>query len=190
MRFYVRLAAALVVAASCLAAHADTISTFTLNNFVFESGATATGIVVIDTTAGQVITLDATYQSSSDIENFIGIAFGENDGPSEYGFVSRDFHELQYFYFELPVPSLVGYGGSDLCSLDLVCNFYQSGIAQRVIGNNDPLQSGALHLLSTYTTPPAPSSLTPEPSSLLLMGSGLIGLAGAFRKKLLIRFGN
>ena len=190
MRFYVRLAAALVVAAFCLAAHADTISTFTLSNFVFESGATATGIVVVDTTSGNVIAIDANYQSGTEIDQYLGLYFGEHDGPSQYGFVSRDVPQLDDFYFELPVPSLVGYSGSDLCSLDLACNFYQSGIARRAIGNNDPLQSGALKLFSTYTTPPTPSSLTPEPSALLLMGSGLIGVAGAFRKKLLVRFGN
>jgi hypothetical protein len=37
---------------------------------------------------------------------------------------------------------------------------------------------------------PTPTNLAPEPSSLLLMGSGLIGVAGAVRKKLLVRFGN
>ena len=192
MRFYVRLFAALFVAASCLAAHADTIATFDLSNVVFQSGATGSGTVRIDTSTGWVTSADLQYQSSSIIDTYFGPQYQGPDGDIGYDVTDRDAPALDYFTLEIANTSLINYAGGALCTLGTdICDgpYLYSGIGRRAIGTPDPMISGSLVLVSTEDIP-TPTNLAPEPSSLLLMGSGLIGVAGAVRKKLLVCFGN
>ena len=49
-------------------------------------------------------------------------------------------------------------------------------------GPND-LYVGSLSLASTTTTSTAPTSVTPEPSSILLLGTGLLGIAGVLKQR-------
>ena len=55
-------------------------------------------------------------------------------------------------------------------------------VMQITPGNTDNFEEGA-RLTGTV----GPSSATPEPSSLLLLGSGALGLAGKLRRKLFSR---
>ena len=179
MRTWIYPLIAVALATSGLAAHADTISTFSLSDVTFISGATATGTVAIDTTTGLATNVDMTYNLSGATENFAGVSF-QTVGFNHYTVDSMGSGG-DVFSFALPETLLVGYAGSSLCSLDIQCGF-NSGSALLLPGGtpSDTVLSGFLDYDSSVTT-----GMTPEPTSIVLLGSGLIAVAGVFRRRLL-----
>ena len=164
------LATATVLAASTLAAHADTIETFTLNDVTFQNGGTATGTVTIDITDGSFTNIDAIYKAGSTTDLFMGVA--------DQGVVSNVYVAASratsgdLLNFNLPQTSLVGYAGGNVCTLDHLCNGNDSSALIEVNGTDIFFQTGSL-------TP------TPEPSTLALFGTGILGIAGKVRHKFL-----
>ena len=184
------LIAVVAMTLSALAAHADAISIFTLTNATFQSGATGAGTVTMDTTNGSVIGVDVTYFGATTL-GFPILGSQASEPPNNlYNFIATNAAGDE---FELAIAvttgSLVGYAGGDLCSLDTSAecpdpaepgaSFVSVVIPANFIGV-DVLQSGSLALTSTETT-------TPEPSSIALLGTGLIAAVGVFRRKLLHR---
>jgi hypothetical protein len=171
------LVATALITASSLAARADTISTFSLTNFTFTTGGSATGTVTIDTTTGISPGADITFVLGSLDEHFTEV-FAQ-------GFIGVT-HELDYqdeagdlFIIPLPESSLVGYAGSIVCSIDALSSRANCNRAVGdIYGPNGEydFQSGALTFDSSTTTP--------EPTSLVLLGTGLLGAVGAIRRKL------
>jgi len=182
-----RFAAIAVIAFSSLAAKADTISTFSLSNFTFNTGGTATGTVAIDTTTGVATGVDVTFTLGSTVDHFTGVD-------------SQAFNVIAYIVssldvagddlvLALPVTSLVGYAGGVVCAIDNPCNPGGGGYGNiQGPGGVPPFyvfESGALTFESSETTG-GPTGVTPEPSTIALLATGLIGTCGAIRRRIRI----
>jgi PEP-CTERM motif len=158
---------AAILAASSLIAQADTLSTFDLNATTV-SGGSASGTVTLDATIGLFTSADITVLTQGGQFLFNGIPLA-NPG---YGTVWKDTLNNQ-FILSLPVSSLIGYTGGELCSVLLHCGNSMVSLPSQFFASmtgpliSDVVEAGTLTLVS-----PAP---TPEPSSIALLTTGLLG---------------
>jgi hypothetical protein len=159
-----------------IAAHAKTI-TFDLTNFTFDSGATASGTINIDVTTGQLLSANITYIGTSTYV-FKG-AFqdqGVFGGNQYYGdlFTLPDGNGFD-FDIDIPLTSLVGYTGGVICTSASQCSGgFAGGLTPYPNTNNYDYSA-----TGTLTASPVP-----EPSSVLLFGTGLLGVVGSIRRRL------
>ena len=164
MRLRSLLIAGVLVSAS-LAARADNFSTFDLNSS-YILGGTIDGTLTLDTTTNMFTSADLT------VSGFVPWQDGTLDqvglqGPTLFGYGvnvytnSWPFGDVNLF---LATSTLVGYDGSPIV--------FPTNVTFPTIPNLYFAGSGTLEL--------AP---TPEPNSLLLLATGLVGFAGlAWRK--------
>jgi hypothetical protein len=171
------LASAAVLAAFTFAAHADTVSTFSLTDYTFQSGATATGTIVIDTTDGLVVSTDITYLGVTTLLFNVSTGTGNvsaglySNAPSSDGAGDVFADSLH-----TPAAGFVGYVGGETCSLTDECDGDVISAILFASSTSDVLETGSLTLDS------APGQ-TPEPSTLALLSTGILGLAGVTRRK-------
>ncbi len=173
-RFTFGLALLLFLAIS-QSAKADTI--FNLTNGTFQSGATITGTVNINTMTGQFVSANLTYSLNGMNSVFNGpfANWGETlDMTQFFGTISDP--DGDFFVIDLPVSWIINYAGGPICSNANLCNDY-FGYFISVNGDVDPSASGLL----------VPAAITPEPSSLFLVGSGLCSVIGLGRRNYLQR---
>jgi hypothetical protein len=170
-------------------AHADNIVTFDVSGSLvandnnppyyaraascLPSGCTLGGTVAIDITNGNFVSSAVTMSGGSPDFGSTPFTF---EGFQNGGFVDlQDLGPIEsgalYFHIIVPGGTLVGYGGGPLSDY----TFILAGPTGYGANAEWDLVSGSLT--------PEVSGTTPEPSSLLLLGSGLVGFISVMRRK-------
>ena len=170
------LFAIIATLALTLAAHADTLNV----NGAFVSGTTLTGTLTLDTTTHLFSTANLTAAGVNYTATFTNPPTSQGPGNGDFALVlvSQIQNQTATLDLFLPATSLTGYTGSPLCSTALFCGAAPDASSINVnfglFSISEALASGTV----------GSSTVTPEPSTLALLGTGLLGAVTTLRRKL------
>jgi hypothetical protein len=162
---------------------ADTFNTFTLTDVTFASGAIGAGTVTIDINTGVATEFNVIYDKGGITEFFDTPSFSE-PVPGETLFILSSIAPNEDdFDFNIGIANGIGYLGGPVCSIVNPCTIPEGRDTGAFIpgssGFLDSMETGSLDLSASYSTSPVP-----EPSSLMLLGTGILGAAGTLRRRL------
>lgn len=139
---------------------------------VTQSGSTLSGDIFIDTTAGSISSLSLTMSSPLSFTANTFNSFGSGQASGYYVMRADDGNTtFPFIDLDIPTATLVGYTGGSFCTVGSTC---PNGISfSEASSTNNATTSGFVS-----------GSLTavPEPASLTLVGSAMLGLA-AWRRR-------
>ena len=173
-----RLFAAAAVFLSAVAAHADTVTTYEVAN---TSGKSGMGTITIDSTLGTITGLDAAVPLTGG-----SVVFNEAPLTQSYSVYTNEYiatfsDATDALQFDLPVSTLAGYAPAESkrCATAAYLCDYLANVYAGSISTAGPIDTFEGNLAAV----PAVTSVTPEPSSIALLGTGLLSVAGFVRLK-------
>ncbi len=160
---------------SGVSAYADTVYTLAT-----QDGTGSYGTVTIDSTTGTVSGLSTTQTVNGTAVTFNGVATSQSYNAALDLYQANFIAAGDQLQLDLPVSSLTGYtpANSSLCSLASFACDYQINLYAGLASVAGPVSFEVGNLVSSPDT-----AVTPEPSSIALLGTGLLGMAGVARRR-------
>ena len=153
--------------ASSLIAHADTMGTLPLNGS-FQNGNTITGSITVDDTTGTALSGNLSVNTGSMMLFFGPTSVGQFDFSS-FNTTGFNFFDPQGDVLALAVLGNGVFSTSSFCTTQASCSGILSGLE---------FAAGGLTFLQSAT----PASVTPELSSIALLGTGLLVALASIRR--------